>query len=611
MVDEVQSNKDVPDSAESLADSRLDSTESTDKRHQDASLRWLKEYELEDFDIVNTVEDLAMTTKGYSAAVADFLQQPPPPPPPPCIEVQTDLTTDDEMKTYTSVPILLRSIFMGEAPDEEKMAVLHKFDEIQSVWLNGCSPIKDRAEDLQIVSVSTQVSHHPFSVESMDCRWSATPDIIIEYLLERSGLETHLPPPTNRHDLDMVVYFYDSDPSKCERAIKLLKLFNNIHTAILPIRTKSHNVDKSSEEARHSCQETLQATGVRFLHLDDDKIWTDRVIQQDETRVLDVDDILNADQHCLQDLIMAAHALSVPTEDAPDQNTTPDVDLTPPTPPRTTQVQTLLVTDLEAESLRSLKSSILLLFTILSIITFWAGWIEQEEMITDELSVKLLNLSMDMSVPYFQAKLNPMWTTLDPVDHTHYFVVELYDQNGQRLPTEIGQEEVVDAVIRKRTRVSGDLIEEYEVINVPHLERGLYGVEVTSPCYVDGVEEIQVELWLSEYDIQVDDSPVTLSKEMCVNGRHGAGTRATEPRVGLKQALRSSQPRPSNPDGTSGGHILFSTKTKSIATMTRANLFQKWFRAIDHFLSSIMDYFTRATLPTYRFLPTPTKTDKD
>src|ERR1700730_2216620 len=112
MVDEVQSNKDVPDSAESLADSRLDSTESTDKRHQDASLRWLKEYELEDFDIVNTVEDLAMTTKGYSAAVADFLQQPPPPPPPPCIEVQTDLTTDYEMKTYTSVPILLRSIFM-------------------------------------------------------------------------------------------------------------------------------------------------------------------------------------------------------------------------------------------------------------------------------------------------------------------------------------------------------------------------------------------------------------------------------------------------------------------------------------------------------------------
>lgn len=620
MVEEKHDTKDIVVSTAPPADDTAEkpdrimgSTESTNSMTQGVTLAWLKGYELDDyaeFDIVNTVEDLAMATQVHSA-VADFLLPSPPTPPPPllCIEVQTEQSTEDN--AYTSIPIILRPIFMGEAPDEEKMNVLHKLGEIDSIWLNGCS-VANHVEDDRPRIISTQISHHPFRVESMDCRWSATPDTIIDYLLERTGLDTQKPSISSKQcDLDMVVYFYDSDPAKLERVVKMLKLFNSIHTAVLLVQTKTADDDESNHESHKICQEALQEADIRFLQLVDNA-WIEQPIQPDKPGIYDVEHLLNANR--LEDLIWSVHTINDKADANVDENAhmpehimpVPPMDLRPPI---SAEIQTLPVTEWENDnSSRSLKSPALLLLTILTFFTVWLSLIEEDDIVPDKLSVKWLNLSMDTSVPYFQAKLNPMWTTLDPVDHTHYFVVELYDHSGQRLPGEIGQDEVVDAVISKQTRVSGETIEEYEVVNVPHLERGLYGVEVASPCYLDSVEEIRVELWLSEYDIQVDGSPITLTKDTCTG--YGAGTRATEPVI-LKRASspRSSQIRPSNPDWTSGGHILFSTKTSTKAASTHTSLFQKWFRAFDSFLSSIMDYFTKATLPSYRFLPQQAETE--
>jgi hypothetical protein len=378
----------------------------------------------------------------------------------------------------------------------------------------------------------------------------------------------------------------------------LLKHFNSIHTSVLPIRAKNHETDQNID----TYQDEFQRAEIRFLLQRDDHTWVEQGIKQDNAEIWRMEDLVQADDHCVQNLIMTALTTTTESAVAPD-DFTPPIDFSPAPP----KVHILQLTQVETESFKTLRGYLMLLLTVFSIMVLWLGWGEEEESMPDRLSPKWLNMSLDTNVPYFQAKLNPMWSTLDPVDHTHYFVVELYDHAGQRLPSEIGQEEIVDAVIRKQTRVGGDVIEEYEVINVPHLERGIYGVEVGSPCYIDCVEEIRVELWLSEYDTQVDGSPVTLSKETCTNqpyNRHGSatGTRATEPRVVLKQASRPSQPRSSsNPDGTGRGYILFTTKIKKI--VPRINPFQRWFRALDSLLTSILDYFTKATLSSYRFLP--------
>ncbi|KAI9289580.1 hypothetical protein BC943DRAFT_376829 [Umbelopsis sp. AD052] len=560
------------------------------------SLQWLKQYDLEDFnefDIVNTVEDLAMATQMHSV-MTEFLQQPSPPPSPPCNAVQTDDTTMEELDTYTSVPIILRLIFIGEAPDEVKMNVVHMLADTSTFSMNTCSPMKTSEEESPRIppSMSTQVSQHPLSVTEIDCRWSAAPEAIIDYLLEKSSpLDAKQLLSLDTCAIDLIVYFIDTESSKLERSLKLLKHFNSMHTAVLPIRG-------TDQEPSKNCQVAL--TGIKFLVAKQDQTWHEQEISQAATEIWQMENLTQADPPCMQNLIMTA--LTTTTIAFTPDEVTPSVEFLPPTKPKHVPIQR---SSEETDNSKALRSLVMLLLTMFSIMTIWLGWGEEDESRPDKLSPKWLNMSLDTNVPYFQAKLNPMWTSLDPVDHTHYFVVELYDHAGQRLPSEIGQEEIVDAVIRKQTRVGGDVIEEYEVINVPHLERGIYGVEVGSPCYIDCVEEIRVELWLSEYDIQVDGSPVTLSKETCPNGRHGSatGTRAaTEPRVVLKQASRSSQPRSSiNPDGTGRGSILFTTRIKKIVPKT--HLFQTWFRALDSLLTSVLDYFTKATLSTYRFLP--------
>lgn len=585
---------------------RLPLVGTTDTSKPNTSLRWLDQYEPEDFsefDIVNAVEELAMTSQIHSV-MTDFLQQPSPPPSPPCNAVQTDDITMEDLDTYTSVPIILRLIFIGDAPDEVKMDVLHKFGEINAFSMNTCSSMNDLDEESSSsrisLSISTQLSRHPLSVTEIDGRWSAAPEAIIDYLLEKSGpVDAKKPPCLDTCTIDMIMYFLDTESSKRDRSIKLLKHFNTMHTAVLPIR-KPHQetVDK---EPSDSCQDdALSKEGIRFLVSQHDGTWLEQDTSQETTEVWQIEDLTKADPLCMQNLIMTAFATTT-IAFTPDQ-VTPVLDFSPP-PAKANHVP-IVRSQVDTENAKALRSFIMLLLTVLSIMTIWLGWGEEDEARADRLSPKWLNMSLDTNVPYFQAKLNPMWTTLDPVDHTHYFVVELYDHAGQRLPSEIGQEEIVDAVIRKQTRVAGDVIEEYEVINVPHLERGIYGVEVGSPCYNDCVEEIRVELWLSEYDVQVDGSPVTLSKETCTNDRHGSatGTRATEPRVVLKQASRSSQPRSSiNPDGTGRGSILFTTKIKKIVPKT--HLFQSWLRALDSLLTSVLDYFTKATLSSYRFLP--------
>ncbi|KAG2188079.1 hypothetical protein INT44_000830 [Umbelopsis vinacea] len=561
------------------------------------SLQWLKQYDLEDFnefDIVNTVEDLAMATQMHSV-MTEFLQQPSPPPSPPCNAVQTDDTTMEELDTYTSVPIILRLIFIGEAPDEVKMNVVHMLADTSTFSMNTCSPMKTSEEESPRIppSMSTQVSQHPLSVTEIDCRWSAAPEAIIDYLLEKSSpLDAKQLLSLDTCAIDLIVYFIDTESSKLERSLKLLKHFNSMHTAVLPIRG-------TDQEPSKNCQVAL--TGIKFLVAKQDQTWHEQEISQAATEIWQMENLTQADPPCMQNLIMTALTTTTTIAFTPDE-VTPSVEFLPPPKPKHVPIQR---SSEETDNSKALRSLVMLLLTMFSIMTIWLGWGEEDESRPDKLSPKWLNMSLDTNVPYFQAKLNPMWTSLDPVDHTHYFVVELYDHAGQRLPSEIGQEEIVDAVIRKQTRVGGDVIEEYEVINVPHLERGIYGVEVGSPCYIDCVEEIRVELWLSEYDIQVDGSPVTLSKETCPNGRHGSatGTRAaTEPRVVLKQASRSSQPRSSiNPDGTGRGSILFTTRIKKIVPKT--HLFQTWFRALDSLLTSVLDYFTKATLSTYRFLP--------
>lgn len=614
MADESSGLKIIPEPAadgdtDDESPDRLPLVGSTDASKPNISLRWLEQYELEDFsefDIVNAVEELAMTSQIHSV-MTDFLQQPSPPPSPPCNAVQTDDMAMEDLDTYTSVPIMLRLIFIGEAPDEVKMNVLHKFGQINVFSMNTCSNMNTVDEEPLSpripLSMSTQLSRHPFSVTEIDCRWSAAPEAIIDYLLEKSGsVDAKKPPCLDTCAIDMVVYFLDAESSKGERSIKLLKHFNTMHTAVLPIRETRHEI--VDQEPSDSCQDdTLRKEGIRFLVSQHDDTWLEQDISQETTEIWQMEDLAQADPPCMQNLIMTALATTT-IAFTPDQ-VTPELDFSPPPPPppRTKHIH-IVRSQGDTDNAKALRSFIMLLLTMLSIMTIWLGWGEEDEARADRLSPKWLNMSLDTNVPYFQAKLNPMWTTLDPVDHTHYFVVELYDHAGQRLPSEIGQEEIVDAVIRKQTRVAGDVIEEYEVINVPHLERGIYGVEVGSPCYIDCVEEIRVELWLSEYDVQVDGSPVTLSKETCTNGRHGSatGTRATEPRVVLKQASRSSQPRSSiNPDGTGRGYILFTTKIKKIVPKT--NLFQSWFRALDSLLTSVLDYFTKATLSSYRFLP--------
>jgi hypothetical protein len=609
MADESSHLKIIPEPAadgdtddESL--DRLPLTGSTDPSKPNVSLRWLEQYDLEDFsefDIVNAVEELAMTSQ-INSVMTEFLQQPSPPPSPPCNAVQTDDKTMEDLDTYTSVPIILRLIFIGEAPDEVKMNVLHKLGEINTFSMNTCShmkPVDEEPSSPRIPpSMSTQISQHPLSVTEIDCRWSAAPEAIIDYLLEKSGpLDAEKPSYLETCAIDIIVYFIDTESSKRERSIKLLKHFNSMHTAVLPIRRTQPETDLEPSE---SCQDALRNEGIRFLVPKHDQTWLEEEIGQATTEIWQMKNLAQADPPCMQNLIMMALTTSTTIAFTPDE-VTPSLDSSPP--PKTNHVH-ILRSRVDTDNSKALKSFVMLLLTMFSIMAIWLGWGEENDSRPDKLSPKWLNMSLDTNVPYFQAKLNPMWTTLDPVDHTHYFVVELYDHAGQRLPSEIGQEEIVDAVIRKQTRVAGDVIEEYEVINVPHLERGIYGVEVGSPCYIDCVEEIRVELWLSEYDVQVDGSPVTLSKEMCTNGRHGSatGTRATEPRVVLKQASRSSQPRSSiNPDGTGRGHILFTTRIKKI--VPKAHLFQTWFRALDSFLTSVLDYFTKATLSSYRFLP--------
>ncbi|KAI8576386.1 hypothetical protein K450DRAFT_257052 [Umbelopsis ramanniana AG] len=603
MVDESSGLKIIPEPA---ADGDTDDEShdklagSTDPSKPKITLQWLEQYELEDlneFDIVNTVEQLAMASQIHSV-MTDFLQQPSPPPSPPCNAVQTDDITMEELDTYTSVPIILRLIFIGEAPDEVKMNVLHKLGDINTLSMNTCSTMKTSEEESPRIppSMSTQMSQHPLSVTETDCRWSAAPEAIIDYLLEKSGpLDAKKPPCLDTHAIDIIVYFIDTEASKLERSIKLLKHFNSMHTAVLPILGTHLDAEPSE-----SCQAALQKEGIKFLVPKHDQTWSEQEINQAITEIWQMENLTQADPPCMQNLIMTALTTTTTMAFTPDK-VTPSLDFSPPPKPKHVHI---LRCQAETDNIKALKSFMMLLLALFSIMTIWLGWGEDEENRPDRLSSKWLNMSLDTNVPYFQAKLNPMWTTLDPVDHTHYFVVELYDHAGQRLPSEIGQEEIVDAVIRKQTRVAGDVIEEYEVINVPHLERGIYGVEVGSPCYIDCVEEIRVELWLSEYDVQVDGSPVTLSKETCTNGRHGSatGTRATEPRVVLKQPSRSSQPRSSiNPDGTGRGHILFTTKIKKIVPKT--HLLQRWFRALDSFLTSVLDYFTKATLSSYRFLP--------
>ncbi|CAM0141251.1 hypothetical protein VKS41_004044 [Umbelopsis sp. WA50703] len=562
------------------------STESTEKSHPTATITWLNEYETEDlkeFDIVRTVEGLALNSSKDEASVLPTTRT-----------TQTDDIMADNDETPLSIPILLRLILLGEATDEVKAQIMHKLCQIDSIWFNGCSVVEATANDeAEPSGYSVQNSHHPLDIKLIDCRYSATPDAIIDYMLERTGLDSTTNPPLDQHEVvDLVLYFCDSDQAKLERSIKLLKILNGLQASILPIFI-DRNVANSTNQGYYACQHALQQEDIYVLQRND----TWQLSNTDSADMFNVDELINIDDESIESLILIAYSAKA-SLNTPDYSSTPALDLSHDV----SETQSLDLSLVDESSNRHIGPFMLFVLTF-TMLTVWVGLIREDESAKDKLSAKWLNMSMDTSEPYFQAKLNPMWTTLDPVDHTHYFVVELSDLTGYRLPNEIGEDEIVDAVVVKKTRVSDGLIEEYEVINVPHLERGLFGVQVTSPCYHESVEEIRVELWLSEYDIQVEGSPVTLSIETCVEGRHGAGTRATE--TTTTTGFPSSQPRPTNPDGSSGGHIVFRSKKRQ----RKDRFYQRWFQTVETFLNSLMEYFIKAAFQPYTSLPqraTPT-----
>ncbi|KAJ2961864.1 hypothetical protein NQZ79_g2920 [Umbelopsis isabellina] len=562
------------------------STESTEKSHPTATITWLNDYETEDlkeFDMVRTVEELALNSSKEGTSMLPISRI-----------TQTDDGMPDNDKTPLSSPISLRLILLGEATDEVKEQIMHKLCQIDSIWFNDCSVVESSANDeAEPSECAIQNSHHALDIKLIDCRYSATPDAIIDYMLERTGLNPTTNPPLNQlEEVDLVLYFCDSDQAKLERSIKLLKVLNGLQASILPICLE-HETASNTNENYGACQHALQNEDIAVLQRND----TWQSSSSDDIDMLNVEQLINIDDQRIEGLIMAAYS-SKASLSAPAGLSTPKFDLTPDV----SETQSLDLSFDDESSNRHIGPFMLFAITF-TMLTVLFGLIREDESAKDKLSAKWLNMSMDTSEPYFQAKLNPMWTTLDPVDHTHYFVVELSDLTGYRLPNEIGEDEIVDAVVVKKTRASDGLIEEYEVINVPHLERGLFGVQVTSPCYDESVEEIRVELWLSEYDIQVDGSPVTISIDTCVEGRHGAGTRATE--TTTTTGFPSSQPRPTNPDGSSGGHIFFRSKKNQ----RKNRFYQRWFQSVETFLNSMIEYFIKAAFQPYTSLPqqaTPT-----
>lgn len=554
--------------------------ESTEKSHPTATITWLNNYETDDlkeFDIVRTVESLALNPSKEGTSISSITRP-----------TQTDAGVTDNDETSLSSPISLRLILLGEATDEVKEQIMLKLCQIDSIWFNDCSVVEAAANDeAEPTECAIQNTHHALDIKMIDCRYSATSDAIIDYMIERTGLDPATHPQLDRLEVvDLVLYFCDPDQAKLERSIKLLKILNGLQASILPICLERETESNINENYR-ACQHALQNEDIVVLQRNDS--WQSS--SADNTNMLNVDQLINIDDQSIEDLILAAYSAKARVS-APAFISTPTLNLTPDV----SETQSLDLSFEDESNNRHIGPFMLFAITF-TMLTVLFGLISEEESAKDRLSAKWLNMSMDTSEPYFQAKLNPMWTTLDPVDHTHYFVVELSDLTGYRLPNEIGEDEIVDAVVVKKTRVSDGLIEEYEVINVPHLERGLFGVQVTSPCYDESVEEIRVELWLSEYDIQVDGSPVTLSIDTCVEGRHGAGTRATEPTT--TTGFSSSQPRPTNPDGSSGGHIVFRSKKNQ----RKHRFYQRWFQSVETFLNSMIEYFVKAAFQPYTSLP--------
>ncbi|KAG2177897.1 hypothetical protein INT43_003144 [Umbelopsis isabellina] len=589
MIDEIPGMKDVL--RLSLIQHRylkhnLLSTESTEKSHPTATITWLNDYETDDlkeFDIVHTVEGLALNPSKEEAGILPITGT-----------TQTEAGMTDNDVTSLSLPISLRLILLGEATDEVKEQIMSKLCQIDSIWFNDCSVVEATANDeAEPTGCAIQNSHHALDIKIIDCRYSATPDAIIDYMLERTGLDPATHPPQDRLEVvDLVLYFCDSDQAKLERSIKLLRILNGLQASILPICLE-HETESNNHVNHSACQYALQNEDIAVLQRND----TWQTSSTDHADMLNVDQLINIDNQSIEELILAAYSAKASQCTAAFPST-PTLDLTPDV----SETQSLDLS-LEDESNSRHIGPFMLFAITFTMLTVLYGLISEEDSAKDKLSAKWLNMSMDTSEPYFQAKLNPMWTTLDPVDHTHYFVVELSDLTGYRLPNEIGEDEIVDAVVVKKSRVSDGLIEEYEVINVPHLERGLFGVQVTSPCYDESVEEVRVELWLSEYDMQVDGSPVTLSIDTCVEGRHGAGTRATE--TTTTTGFPSSQPRPTNPDGSSGGHIVFRSKKNQ----RKNRFYQRWFQSVETFLNSMIEYFIKAAFQPYTSLPqqaTPT-----